>query len=76
MLTVMATGSICVYDIVWDVDDPEDLEFLPHEVDVPWKGDFKLNDFDAGDQFELAEYVNDYLSDEYGFCVITYNWDI
>lgn len=41
-------------NIQWDVDCPEDLEFLPTEVELP-----------AGME---AEEVSDYLSDLTGFC--------
>ena len=46
--------------VEWDVDFPEDLGNLPMVVSVPSK------------LFEDVDAVSDYLSDEYGFCVL--NW--
>lgn len=42
-------------DIQWDVDTPEDLEWLPDTIDVP-------------DGMEDEDEVSDYLSDVTGFC--------
>ena len=39
----------------WDVDDKDDLKYLPKTVTIP--GNVKDED------------VSDWLSDEYGFCV-------
>lgn len=41
-------------NIVWDVDEPEDAEGLPTEIDIP-------------DDVEDDE-VDDYISDITGFC--------
>ena len=41
-------------NVDWDAE-PEDLEFLPKEVNVPW--------------FVPEEDVTDYLTDLTGFCV-------
>lgn len=44
-------------NIEWDVDSEEDKEFLPTEIDLPdW---IKKDDYDA---------IEDYLSNETGFC--------
>lgn len=43
------------YNIIWDVDDPADLENLPTEMEIP-EG--------MTDEDEISEY----LSDETGFC--------
>ena len=43
------------YNIIWDVDDPADLENLPTEMEIP-EG---MTDEDE---------ISDYLSDETGFC--------
>lgn len=46
-----------ITNIIWDVDDSEDLEYLPTEMDIPdW---IDIDDDDA---------LNDYLSDQTGFC--------
>lgn len=41
--------------ILWDVDNPEDLEFLPSEIEIP----AEMVDEDE---------ISDYLSDFTGFC--------
>lgn len=46
-----------ITNIIWDVDDIEDLEYLPTEMDIPdWI------DTDDDDR------ISDYLSDQTGFC--------
>jgi len=42
-------------NIIWDVDNDKDLEFLPTEIEIP-KG---MTDEDE---------ISDYISDETGFC--------
>jgi len=42
-------------NIQWDVDMPEDLEWLPDAIDIP-------------DGMEDEDEVSDYLSDVTGFC--------
>lgn len=42
-------------NIKWDVDDQEDLQYLPTEMEIP-KG---MTD---------AEEISDYISDKTGFC--------
>ena len=42
-------------NIMWDVDDDEDLEFLPTEIEIP-----------AG--MDNDDEISDYLSDVTGFC--------
>lgn len=44
-------------NIIWDVDNEEDLENLPDVVEIP-------DDFDADDIDEIS----DYISDVTGFC--------
>lgn len=44
-------------DIEWDVDYPEDLDFLPKEIEIP-------EDIDPDDD----DSISDYLSDATGFC--------
>ncbi len=44
-------------NIQWDVDNPEDLEDLPTEIELP--DDLDPDDYDA---------IDDYLSHETGFC--------
>ena len=42
-------------NIDWDVDNIEDLEFLPTEIEIP-------------ENITDEEDISDYLSDETGFC--------
>lgn len=42
-------------DILWAVDNEEDLEYLPTEIDIP-------------DDMEDEEEIADYISDVTGFC--------
>lgn len=41
--------------IQWDVDDLEDLELLPTEIDIP-------------DDMTDMEEISDYITDQTGFC--------
>lgn len=42
-------------NIIWDVDDPEDLICLPTEIEIP-------------EGMEDEDEISDYLSDTTGFC--------
>ena len=42
-------------NIVWDVDDPEDIENLPTEIDIP-------------DNVTNEDEISDYISNVTGFC--------
>lgn len=42
-------------NIIWDIDNKEDLDFLPTEIEIP-KGMID------------EEEISDYLSNEIGFC--------
>lgn len=56
------------FGICWDVDNTEDLELLPTEVEIP---DDIVGIFDPYDETEydaMLDKVSDYLSDTYGFC--------
>ena len=60
------------FDIEWDLeDDVEDYNIddydLPTEVDIP---DWVIED--CLDETEMVDEIGDYLSDEYGFCVIEF----
>ena len=50
-------------NIIWDADDPEDLEGLPTEIDIP-EG---MTDEDT---------ISDYLSDLTGFCHRASPWTL
>lgn len=57
------TKKYILTNIVWDVDEKEDLENLPNEVEIT------LDDVDEFDTWEeISERISDKLSDEYGFC--------
>lgn len=49
-------------DIKWDVDDPDDLDYLPTEVVIPEQ---LTEDIDVDDPY--LEDISDYLTDKYGF---------
>ena len=51
----MAKMKSYTVKVDWDVDDKDDLKYLPKTVTIP--GNVKDED------------VSDWLSDEYGFCV-------
>lgn len=61
-----------VFNILWDVDDAgendleaqEVLDTLPKETIVT----ITSNDADFNDKMQIADYISDYLSDEFGFC--------
>ena len=43
------------FNIQWDVDNEEDLHFLPNEIEIP-------------EGIEDEDEISDYLSDVTGFC--------
>lgn len=61
-----------VFNILWDVDDAgendleaqEVLDTLPKEVIV----NVTSEDADLNDRIQIADYISNYLSDEFGFC--------
>lgn len=61
-----------VFNILWDVDDAgendldaqEVLDSLPTETIV----NVTSNDADLNDNVSVANYLSDYLSNEFGFC--------
>jgi len=48
-------GGRKAVNIQWDVDDPEDLELLPTEIDIP-------------DEMTDIEEISDYITEQTGFC--------
>jgi len=57
-----------IFDIDWDTDGYSAKKLgLPKSVLVDID-----NDNDSYDYYDEDEYINNYLSDNYGFCV--YNW--
>jgi hypothetical protein len=57
--------TIQVRNIEWDTDG-EEIDDLPKELYLSW------NEFD--NDFDFDEDLADWLSDEYGFCVVEYSW--
>ena len=51
------------FNIKWDVDDPEDLETLPNEIEIP----AEIQDDDDA--------ISDYISDVTGFCHFGFETD-
>ena len=49
--------------IKWDVDNEEDLEFLPDEIIIP--EELTVN---AANNEKLCDIVSDYISDVSGYC--------
>lgn len=57
--------NVEIYDIEWD-DDGEDVD-LPTEVDA-------TIEYSDGD--EMDDLISDYLSNEYGYCVDDFIYDV
>ena len=53
--SILAPILMKAVNIIWDVDDPADLETLPTEIEIP-------------DGMTDEDEISDYLSDETGFC--------
>ncbi len=47
-------------NILWNVDNDEDLDFLPEEIEIP-------------DGMTDEDEISDYISDETGFCHCGFN---
>ena len=54
-MTEMEETNMKATNIEWDVDELEDLEYLPTEIEIP-------------DGMKDEEEISDYISDETGFC--------
>lgn len=55
------------FNIIWDVDDERDLQFLPTEIDIP---------DGMEDDDEISDYISsDYISEVTGFCHKGYSLD-
>ena len=57
-------------DIKWDVDEVEDLDNLPNELEVELSLDFFIENSENKDilEMEISEYVSDEISNITGFC--------
>ena len=51
-------------NIKWDVDDTEDLKFLPTSIIIPEN----LEDLRTDDGEICDDVVSDYITDQTGFC--------
>ena len=49
---------------------------LPEEVIIPIDNEELADDIHCGNTDDVEEYIANYLSDEYGFCVDDYCWDV
>ena len=75
----MSKKKFNVFNILWDVDDAgendldaqEVLDSLPTETDVCVTSD----DADLNDRVQIADYISNYLSDEFGFCHNGFEFD-
>ena len=61
--------KLYIYDIVWELDEEDEGVNLPTELCFDVDGDVTIDDID---NFEVA----DYLSEEYGFLVNSFCYDI
>ena len=61
----METKKFKVFNIKWDLDEPEDINCVPNEmiVDISNKEIDNLNN-----EEEIEDYISDFISDEIGFC--------
>ena len=65
-----------ITDIDWDVDDEDDLRFLPDHDEVPVSEILRGEDIEDLDDLELDEMLSDYLSDEHGYLVNGFSYEI
>lgn len=67
---IMKIGKFVIKNIKWDTDgDEEVFESLPQKISFPNSNfDKWLGKQETDDEEELADWVSDFISDEYGFC--------
>ncbi len=60
--------SMIAHDIEWDVDDPENTDYLPKSIPIPKEliSDSTLNDIDS--LAKAVSIVSDYITEKTGFC--------
>lgn len=61
-----------VFDIEWDVDNQEDLNELPKDLEIIVT-DKDVDNFE--NWWEVAEFIGNQLSDKYGFCHYCFQFD-
>lgn len=64
--------TYAITNIEWDTDG-EDIEELPTEVELTLKD---MIEDDLEDEETVTEKITDYLSDNYGFCLFDYDYEI
>lgn len=60
--------KLYIHNIEWDVDEENELEDLPIEVELEVPEDKYLSDLEEYGPDGIYEEVSNWLSDEYGFC--------
>ena len=67
-----------VFNILWDVDDAGENDLEPQEVLDTLPKEVIVNvtseNADLDDKVQVADYIDDYLSDEFGFCTNGYEF--
>lgn len=61
--------TVRIYNIKWDTDDEKDLIGLPKSVTHTFEGHSELDD-------ELLNEISDWLSDEYWFCMESFQTEV
>ena len=64
--------TYAITNIEWDTDG-EDIEGLPTEIELTLKD---MIEDDLEDEETVTEEINNYLSDNWGFCVFDYEYEI
>lgn len=62
------TYEVHVADIEWDIDDEDDEDVLD---ELPKEGTLVLTEEEYKEFCEDYDYVTDFLSDKYGYCVVS-----
>lgn len=60
--------KVKIFNISWDTDE--------EETDLPSKIVFNFKDKHVFDDIDIDEFLSDILSDEYGFCVNGFQYEI
>ncbi len=61
---------VSVFNIDWDVDNKEDLENLPDHTSIT------MDSSDIEDEYSFVDDIADILSDEHGYCVNNFEYEI
>lgn len=75
----MSEKKFKVFNILWDIDDAEENDLDPQEVldTLPVETDVCVtsDNADLNDRVQIADYISNYLSDEFGFCHNGFEFD-